>query len=176
MVEKNLKDLLIEAQAIRFGDFTLASGKKSPIYIDIKMAMTNPDILRAVATSVLEKNLEWDVVAGVAVGGIPLAVATSLTAKKPFIIIRKEQKGHGLSSLIIGDVKDKRVLMIEDVTTSGGSALYGINLIRKAGGIISEIISVVDRNEGAQATLSSEGISLVPLIEKNDLLQCSAGK
>ncbi|MDD1730476.1 MAG: orotate phosphoribosyltransferase [Methanospirillum sp.] len=171
MVEKNLKDLLIDVQAIRFGDFTLASGKKSGIYIDIKMAMTNPDILKVVARSVTSLNIFWDVAAGVAVGGIPLAVASSLESGKPYVIIRKEQKGHGLSSLIIGDVHERRVLMIEDVTTSGGSALFGVEQIRKAGGIITDIISVVDRNEGATKTLKEAGITLTPLISITDLLQ-----
>ena len=170
MVDKKLKDLLIEAQAIRFGDFTLASGKKSKVYIDIKMAMTNPDILQAVASAVIKQNISWDVAAGVAVGGVPLAVATSLVSGKPYIIIRKEQKGHGLSSLIIGDVSGKQVLMIEDVTTSGGSALFGVEQIRKAGGIITEIISVVDRDEGAAKTLADAGIRLVPLVSMSELL------
>ncbi len=165
-----LKERLIEAEAIRFGDFTLASGKKSRVYVDIKKAMTDPEILKAVSESVVSQNLKWHIVAGVAVGGIPLAVAASLESGRPYVIIRKEQKGHGLSSPIIGDVSGKRVLMIEDVTTSGGSALYGVDLIRQAGGEITEIISVVDRDEGASATLSAAGIRLVPLVTMGELL------
>jgi orotate phosphoribosyltransferase len=171
MVKKSLKDLLIETQAIRFGDFTLASGKKSKVYVDIKKAMTDPSVLGEVAESVVRLGLTWDTVAGVAVGGIPLAVAVSLAGGKPYVIIRKEQKGHGLSSLIIGDVKGKDVIMIEDVTTSGGSALFGVEQIRAAGGIITRIISVVDRNEGAQATLSSAGITLIALVSMAELLK-----
>ncbi len=171
MVNSNLKELLIEKQAIRFGDFTLASGKKSTVYIDIKNAMTDPEVLKKVAESVVSLHLSWDVVAGVAVGGIPLAVATSLESKRPYIIIRKEQKGHGLSSLIIGDVTGKDVIMIEDVTTSGGSALFGVEQIRSAGGRINRIISVVDRNEGAEEKLSAAGITLVPLVTMGELLK-----
>ena len=171
MVEMSLKDQLINIGAIRFGDFTLASGKKSNVYIDIKMAMTHPEILKSIAVSVMNLNLDWDVVAGVAVGGVPLAVASSLESLKPYIIIRKEQKTHGLSSLIIGDVKGKRVVMIEDVTTSGGSALFGVEQIRQAGGVIVDIISVVDRGEGAEETLSKAGIKLTSLVSKSDLVQ-----
>lgn len=169
MVANSLKDLLIESQAIRFGDFTLASGKKSTVYIDIKQAMTEPVILREVAESVIRLGISWDVSAGVAVGGVPLAVAASLASGKPYVIIRKEQKGHGLSSLIIGTVKGKKVIMIEDVTTSGGSALFGVEQIRAAGGLITEIISVVDRDEGAEATLSAAGIQLIPLVRMSEL-------
>lgn len=171
MVEKSLKDQLIQIGAIRFGDFTLASGKKSDVYIDIKMAMTHPEILKSIAVSVMDQKLEWDVVAGVAVGGVPLAVASSLESGRPYVIIRKEQKTHGLSSLIIGDVKGKRVVMIEDVTTSGGSALFGVDQIRQAGGVITDIISVVDRGEGAEETLSNAGIKLTSLVSKSDLVQ-----
>jgi len=171
MVNSNLKDLLIEKQAIRFGDFTLASGKKSTVYIDIKNAMTDPEVLKKVAESVDSLHLSWDVVAGVAVGGIPLAVAASLKSGRPYIIIRKEQKGHGLSSLIIGDVAGRDVIMIEDVTTSGGSALFGVEQIRLAGGRIDRIISVVDRNEGAEKTLSDAGITLIPLVTMGELLK-----
>ncbi|PWR74154.1 orotate phosphoribosyltransferase [Methanospirillum lacunae] len=171
MVEKSLKDQLIQIGAIRFGNFTLASGKKSDVYIDIKMAMTHPEILKSIAVSVMDQKLEWDVVAGVAVGGVPLAVASSLESGRPYVIIRKEQKTHGLSSLIIGDVKGKRVVMIEDVTTSGGSALFGVDQIRQAGGVITDIISVVDRGEGAEETLSNAGIKLTSLVSKSDLVQ-----
>lgn len=170
MVTNSLKDELIQSQAIRFGDFTLASGKKSKVYIDIKMAMTNPAILELVAESVLNTGIQFDALAGVAVGGVPLAVATSMRSQKPYVIIRKEQKGHGISSLIIGDVAGKNVLMIEDVTTSGGSALFGIEQIRKAGGVITNIISVVDRNEGATQILAGEGITLTPLVSMSELL------
>ncbi len=170
MVNISLKERLIQAEAIRFGDFTLASGKKSKVYIDIKMAMTNPEILGHIAEAVIEKNLVWDTAAGVAVGGVPLAVAASMVSKKPYVIIRKEQKGHGLSSLIIGDVKGKQVLMIEDVTTSGGSALFGVEQIRAAGGIITDIVTVVDREEGATDTLAKSGIRLVPLVSMSELI------
>ena len=122
-------ELLIQHKAIEFGDFTLASGKKSPYYVDIKTAVTNPDLLVAIVSAIAQQH-KFDVVAGVAVGGIPLAVATSIMAKKPYAIIRAEEKGHGKKDVIIGAVKDMEVLLVEDVTTSGGSALYGITAIR----------------------------------------------
>jgi orotate phosphoribosyltransferase len=170
MVNNTVQQMLIDAQAIRFGDFTLASGKKSSVYIDIKQAMTEPDILKAVAESIANLDIDWDIAAGVAVGGVPLAVAASLQTKKPYIIIRKEKKEHGLSSVIIGAIKGKKALMIEDVTTSGGSALYGVEQIREAGGNIDTIISVVDRDEGAIETLANAGIRLIPLIRMNDIV------
>ncbi|HWQ67354.1 MAG TPA: orotate phosphoribosyltransferase [Methanospirillum sp.] len=171
MVEKLLLTHLIEAEAIQFGDFVLASGKKSTVYVDIKKAITDPIILRTIAQSVMALKLPFDLVAGVAVGGVPLATAVSLESGRPYCIIRKEQKGHGLSSLIIGDVRGNTALMIEDVTTSGGSALFGVEQIRAAGGIITSIVTVVDRDEGATEMLASSGITLIPLVSMSDLLK-----
>ncbi len=127
-----LAELLIRNKAIEFGDFTLASGAKSPYYIDVKSAVTDPALLSAIATAIVQR-YSFDVVAGVAVGGVPLAVATALVAKKPYAIIRAAEKSHGKKEVIIGTVKDRDVLLVEDVTTSGGSALYGIGALRAAG-------------------------------------------
>jgi orotate phosphoribosyltransferase len=170
MVATTLREMLIAADAIRFGDFTLASGKKSTVYIDIKKAITNPAILKTIASEVLSQNPQFDAVAGVAVGGVPLAVSISLAADKPYVIIRKEQKGHGLASLIIGDVSGKRILLVEDVTTSGGSAVFGIEQLRSAGAIVTDVFTVVDRNEGAEKTLRDMNITLTPLVRMQDLI------
>ncbi|PWR75247.1 orotate phosphoribosyltransferase [Methanospirillum stamsii] len=171
MVTQTLKEMLISAEAIKFGDFTLASGKKSSVYIDIKKAITNPEILKKIASEVIDIENNFDAVAGVAVGAVPLAVSVSLACGKPYIIIRKEQKGHGLASLFIGEVSGKKILLVEDVTTSGGSAIFGIEQIRNAGGIIENVISVVDRNEGATETMNKMGINLVPLVRMEELIQ-----
>ena len=170
MVTATLHEMLISSDAIRFGDFTLASGRKSRFYIDIKKAITQPAILKKIASEVLMKNPPFDAVAGVAVGGVPLAVAVSLESGKPYVIIRKEQKAHGLASLIIGEVSGKRVLLVEDVTTSGGSALFGIEQLRSAGAVVEEVITVVDRDEGAGKTLSDLNVKLTPLVSMKDLI------
>ena len=93
-----LADLLIKCKAIEFGDFTLASGAKSRYYVDIKTAVTHPEFLEVIAREIATR-YEFDVVAGVAVGGVPLAVAISLAAKKPFAIIRAEEKTYSLSKM-----------------------------------------------------------------------------
>jgi orotate phosphoribosyltransferase len=165
-----LADLLVEYKAIEFGDFTLASGAKSTFYIDVKTAVTHPGLLSAIASAVAGVQ-EFDVIAGVAVGGVPLAVATALVAKKPYAIIRSSEKDHGKKNLIIGDVKGKRVLMVEDVTTSGGSALYGIDTLRAAGAVIDCVVTVVDREQGAAAMLAGHGVRLLPLVRVSELLK-----
>ncbi|MGA2917667.1 orotate phosphoribosyltransferase [Methanoregula sp.] len=170
MVRNALAEMLIRYRAIEFGDFTLASGAKSPYYIDVKSAVTHPDLLMVIADAVVAAH-EFDVIAGVAVGGVPLAVAVALAAKKPYAIIRASEKSHGKKDVIIGNVKDKDVLLIEDVTTSGGSALYGINALRAAGARADRVVTVVDREQGAEAALKSEGVRIIPLVRLRELLK-----
>jgi orotate phosphoribosyltransferase len=170
MVRNALAEMLIRYRAIEFGDFTLASGAKSPYYIDVKSAVTHPDLLAAIADTVAALH-GFDVIAGVAVGGVPLAVAVSLAARKPYAIIRSSEKSHGKKDIIIGNVKDKNVLLIEDVTTSGGSALYGIRELRAAGARADLVVTVVDREQGAEAALKAEGIRIIPLVRISDLLK-----
>jgi orotate phosphoribosyltransferase len=165
-----IADLLIRYKAIEFGEFSLSSGKKSSYYIDVKTAATNPDLLYAIA-SIIAQTHTFDVVAGVAVGGVPLAVATSIVSKKPYAIIRAAEKSHGKKEVIIGNVRNASVLLVEDVTTSGGSALYGINALRAAGAQVNRVVTVVDREQGAEEMLIQQGVQLLPLVKVSEILQ-----
>ncbi len=170
MVNGNrIADRLIEAGAIEFGEFTLASGATSPYYVDIKSAMTDPALLAEIARAIAERE-PFDVVAGVAVGGVPLAVAVSLASGRPYAIVRSAAKDHGRADLVIGDVAGRRVLLVEDVTTSGGSALYGVDELRKAGAEIECVVTVVDREGGAEERLAAAEARLVPLVRARELL------
>jgi len=170
MVTNTLAEMLVRYRAIEFGDFTLASGAKSPYYIDVKTAVTRPDLLSAVAETIASSH-DFDVVAGVAVGGVPLCVATALAKKKPYAVIRASEKGHGRKDVIIGDVQDKDVLLVEDVTTTGASALYGINTLRAAGARADRVITVVDREQGAEAMLNRHGVRIIPLVRLHELFK-----
>lgn len=159
---------LIARDAIEFGSFTLASGAKSDYYVDIKTAVTQPDLLTLIAEEVAGR-FTFDVVAGVAVGGVPLAVAVSLRAGRPYAIVRSAEKNHGKKNPVIGTVAGKSVLLIEDVTTSGGSALYGIEQLRAAGATVDNVVTVVDREEGAASILKQHGVRLTPLVTVSEL-------
>ena len=161
--------LLLESGAIEFGDFVLASGAQSPYYIDIKAATTKPAILSAIGKAIAEE-WEFDMVAGVAVGAVPIAVAVSLASGRPFAIIRKVEKDHGKSGTIIGDVSGRNVLLVEDVTTSGGSALYGLAALRAAGAHVDWVVTVVDREAGAHEALAEKGVSLHALVRVSELM------
>jgi len=164
-----IADMLIKFRAVEIGDFTLASGAKSRYYIDVKSAATNPELLVSIAAAIAETP-EFDMVAGVAIGGVPLAVATGIATKKPYAIIRASEKDHGKKNIVIGDVMGKKVLLVEDVTTSGSSALYGVEALRSAGARCDRVVTVVDREQGAEKMLSVHGIRLLPLVRVGELL------
>ena len=161
--------LLLESGAIESGDFVLASGARSSYHIDIKVATTNPAVLAAIGKAIAE-GWEFDVVAGVAAGAVPIAVAVSLASGRPYAIIRKEAKDHGKAGAIIGDVSGRNALLVEDVTTSGGSALYGLEVLRAAGAHVDRVVTVVDRESGAHEALAEKGASLLALVRVSELL------
>jgi len=171
----SLTDSLKECKAIRFGDFTLASGKKSSYYIDIKKAIGTPRILKQIALEISEKiklySIEADYIGCVALGGVPIAVALSLETDLPLIIIRKEAKEYGTKGQIVGDfTRNSRVLMVEDVATTGGSVLKAIELLGNEGLVVKHVIVVVDREEGAHSSLLKTGVELIPLAKVSELL------
>lgn len=166
-----VKESLVKYGAIQFGEFTLASGQKSTYYINIKDAATQPALLAAIGRAISSELGAYGCVAGVAVGAVPIAVAASLASGKPYAIIRKGEKEYGVGGTIIGDVKEKHVLLVEDVTTSGGSVIYGINALRDAGAVVETVVTVVDREQGASARLADAGVTLIPLVRVSDLLR-----
>lgn len=174
-MSEKMKQALVGCGAILYGDFTLASGKTSRYYIDIKKASTDPKVLRLVAvemaTELRHKGIKADRIAGVVLGSIPLAVALSLETGIPFIMVRKEKKDHGTSKLIEGAYqKGERVLVVEDVVTSAGSALFALDLLRSEGMLVDHVFSVVDREEGGRERLRDAGTELTALVTATEVL------
>jgi orotate phosphoribosyltransferase len=170
-----VKDALKECGALLYGDFTLASGKKSRYYIDIKKASTDPMVLALIAEEmqrvVEAERIGFDRIAGVVLGSIPLAVALSLHTGTPYVMVRKERKDHGTGGLVEGVLKEgERVLVIEDVVTSAGSSAEAIATLRTAGGIVTDVLAVIDRQEGGGERLSGIGVALHSLLRAEDVL------
>jgi orotate phosphoribosyltransferase len=172
MDKKDLIQMLKECDAIQFGRFILTSGAVSDYYIDIKKASTNPKILKRIAELMAEYTKDYDILAGMELGAIPLVVALSLKTNIPFAIVRKEKREHGTGKQVEGvEINGKRVLIIEDVTTSGGSVVKTIQIIRENKGIVDEVIAIVDRESGAEEKLKNIDISFIPLISVSDILK-----
>jgi len=171
----DLKKALEECGALRFGDFTLASGAKSTYYIDIKKASTRPAVLSLIAKEMArrmdELGLKPDRVAGVVLGSIPLATALSLETGIPLLMVRKERKDHGTGKLVEGDMKEgDSVLVIEDVVTTAGSSMKAIEALRGEGAVVERAFSVIDREGGGEQNLASIGVKLIALVKGSDML------
>ena len=174
MQKQELISALKACGAVKYGDFTLASGKKSKYYIDIKKASTDPKTLKLIAkqAALKIKGMGVGIVAGVELGGVPLATAASMETELPLLIVRKAVKDYGTKSRFVGELKPEDMLvMLEDVTTSGGSVIDAIRIVREAGAEVKYVICVVDREEGAKESLAKEKVELIPLVTASDLLK-----
>lgn len=158
--------------ALQFGTFTLASGKTSSYYIDIKKAITRPDLLRTIADGMAPYARGVDRIAGVELGAVPIAAAVSLASGKPYIMVRKTTKEHGTKNDFEGELHPgDRVLFVEDVVTTGGTLRGAIERLRADGARIDDVVAVVDRNEGGAETLRTIGVTLHALLQADDLLR-----
>jgi len=171
---KALKD----CEAVQFGDFTLSSGQKSSYYIDIKKASTDPKTLKIVAAHIsgliseMMRSTDQIIVGGVELGGVPIATAVSLETEFPLLIIRKEQKEYGTKSRYVGKMDtEKEIILMEDVTTSGGSVKKAIIALKEDGAKISKVVTIVDRESGAAASLKELGVELIPLVRSSELVE-----
>ena len=177
MKKEEFITLLKECGAIQFGHFILTSGAASDYYIDIKKASTNPIILKKIAESMAEYTDGYDLLAGMELGAVPLVVALSLETGIPYVIVRKEKREHGTGKQIEGeDVSKKHVLIIEDVTTSGGSVLKTINVLRENKAVVDTILCVVDRESGTKEKLENLKMKFIPLLSVSEILKSEACK
>jgi orotate phosphoribosyltransferase len=163
---------LKEAGALQFGTFTLASGRTSSYYVDIKRAVTRPDLLRTIADGIAPFARDADRIAGVELGAVPIATAVSLASGKPYIMVRKASKEHGTKHEFEGELnRGDRVLFVEDVVTTGGTLRAAIERMRGHGAVIDDCVCVVDREEGGKMLLAEISVRLHALLSAKDLLQ-----
>ena len=158
---------LFRIGALRFGKFTLASGKSSSYYLDLRVVPSDPQAYRlAVAAYVAlvkelgEKN--FDVVAGVATAGVAISSPLAYLLEKPMVYVRKEQKGHGLGRLVEGAVRPGwRALVVDDLVTTGGSMISAVGALKRDGCVVRDAVVLVDRLEGGKKNLAAEGVRLL---------------
>ena len=165
-----LKQKLLDCQAVKFGDFTLTSGKKSKFYVDMKLASTDPEILGLIAKEFARKMTdEADFIAGMELGAVPLAVALSLETGLPYSMIRKTTRKHGTGSRIEGPSEGKAIL-VDDVATTGGSNVESIKSLVDEGVEVVQVMVVVDREEGAEEKIIPFNLDYRSLIKISDLV------
>jgi len=165
---------LLKTDAYREGDFTLSSGKKSHHYINCKPVTLNGYGLK-LASYLFMDHLDTNAkaVAGLTLGADPLVSGVAMMSEMNGLIVRKKPKGHGTDAWIEGPrpPEGSVVTVLEDVITTGGSALFAVEKIRDAGYVVNRIVSIVNRQEGAEASIIAEGLELVSLFTLEDLLK-----
>ena len=174
---EELKKILKEKSVLK-GEFTLVSGKKSNVYVNGKLTTLNSRGLYLSASIFLNmfEGLEYEAFAGPSIGADPIigALLTLSALKgtsKEGLLIRKEPKGHGTKSIIEGNIKEgMRVILLEDVTTTGGSLLRSADAVTSAGGIITAIFAIVDREEGAVERFAETGYKFSSIFKLSELL------
>ena len=168
---------LVKQHALRFGDFTLASGKKASYYLDCRKLTLDSEGANVIAQGILETmgdNLP-DAVGGMAIGADPITAAVitcGWQAGKPLkgFIVRKEAKAHGTGQQVEGPVESgQTAVMMEDVVTTGGSSLKAIEHARAFGLKVDRIIAIVDRGEKSAEIFDAVGVKFTSLLHVDDL-------
>ena len=170
MTDQELIKRIVEAALLR-GEFTLRSGRKSNYYLDKYLFETQPDILAALGDR-LAKHVDEGVdrLAGAELGGIPLVSAASMASGKPSVLIRNQKKEYGTNKQLEGRLeKGDRVLLIEDVVTTGGQILEAAKVIAGNGASVVGVVAVVDRMEGAREHIENAGFVFKSLLTSADL-------
>lgn len=169
----SLADRLLSAGCIKFGEFTLKSGLKSPIYIDLRQIISHPKLLADVAQAYLPllSNLQFSRIAGLPYAAIPIATAISLAGNYPMIYPRKESKTYGTKAEIEGEYHaGETVIVIDDLATTGGSKFEVIEKLTGVGLIVKDVVVLVDRQSGAKESLEQAGYSMHAVLTISQLL------
>lgn len=166
-------DLLLDAGALQFGDFQLTSGVQAPFYLDLRLAVSSPALLRRCGEELarLVGDLQVQRLAAVPLGGLPLGVAAALSAELPLLYTRKEVKRHGAGRQVEGGfAPGERVAVVEDLVTTGGSLLQAVELLRAAGLDVAHAVALTVRGPDAPANLRAAGIRLQAVFELGEVL------
>ena len=166
---------LLKEHAYRKGEFKLSSGKKSEHYVNCKPVTLSGRGL-TLASLLILMHVETDVVAGLTLGADPLVSGVSLVSALDRrlingLIIRKEAKGHGTQAWIEGPLPKEgtKITVLEDVTTTGGSAIKAVEKLREAGYVVDRVVTIIDREEGADALMKETELELCSIFKLSDL-------
>ena len=177
---KEFAIFLYKNNIIRFGNFTLASGKNSSYYVDLRLIPSHPHQFRKMIKNlqnlIVEKTGldDFDCLASVPTGGLVVTSALAIEIVKPLIYVRNKPKEHGTTKSIEGKISaGMKVVMVDDVVTTGTSVLNGINQLKEAGLLVSDLYVIINRLEGADKALSDIGVQthqLTDILEITDIL------
>jgi orotate phosphoribosyltransferase len=179
-VVQDLAMVLVKVEAVQFGAFTLASGRLSSYYVDLRTVPSFPGAYSAVIEAYMAlmkheiKEKGFDAIAGVPTAGLTMSSPIALKLGKPMIYARKEEKQHGTQKKIEGMIKPGwNVLVIDDLITTGNSLLSAVESIRAEGGEVKDVVVLIDRLEGGRVNLKKAGVNLhavTDILEIADIL------
>lgn len=166
---------LLKSNSLRFGVFTLASGKQSAYYIDLRMLPSFPGYFRlgisALKNILIEKVGRFDTLASVPTSGLVFGSALAYEMNKPFIYARKDLKAYGTHKMIEGFLEaGSKVIIVDDVATTGTSIISAVDIMRANGGIVEDAVALVDRHEGAEDKLKKMGVKLSSVVGVNEIV------
>jgi orotate phosphoribosyltransferase len=174
---KQVGILLIKNNAIKFGDYILASGKKSPYYIDLRQTISSPitmDWIANALTRIIVNEIgkeKIDKILGVPTAGIPFATVVSQKLGLPLIYYRQARKEHGVRKKVEGILeRNDRVLIVDDLITTGESVIEGSEVVRDQGGVVNELVVLLDREQGGQENLRASRIEPHVLFKISDAM------
>ncbi len=168
---------LHDVGAIRFGDFTLQSRQRSPIYIDLRLLPSHPALLRQVARAYVSilRALTFDCMAAIPYAALPIGTAVALEVNRPLIYPRKEVKAHGTRRAIEGQFqRGERVVVLDDLVTTGASKLAAIAPLKEAGLVVEDIVVLIDREQGGREHLAEQGYRLHAVLHLEEMLDILA--
>jgi orotate phosphoribosyltransferase len=175
---KQVGILLIKNSAIKFGDYILASGKKSPYYIDLRQTISSPitmDWIGNALTRIVINEIgrdKIDKILGVPTAGVPFATVVSQKLAIPLIYYRQARKEHGVRKKIEGILdRNDRVLIIDDLITTGESVIESAEVVRDQGGVVNELVVLLDREQGGKERLRSSRIEPHVLFKISDAME-----
>lgn len=176
VIRTRLRDIIAAKSLLTGRPFTLSSGKPSGVLFDLKKTMLDPEGSNLIADLMLDVLAKEDIdhVGGVAMGAVPLVSAICVKSyhrqvRLHYFYVRKAAKDHGTESLVDGEImKGAKIAILEDVTTTGGSAMKAVSAIKAQGGQVKLVLTVVDRGEGAEAAFKAQGLRLIPLLTSHD--------
>lgn len=154
------------------GNFRLRSGQATSIYFDKYQFESDPELLSAVAEAMVDLVPDQtEMLAGLELGGVPVATALSLASGLPVVFVRKSAKEYGTAKLVEGpSIEGKRLLVIEDVVTTGGQVVSSTQQLRERGALVSAAACVIDREQGGGEALGEIGVTLEPLFRRSDIV------
>jgi uridine monophosphate synthetase len=172
-IPPDLADALIDAGCVKFGDFELKSGDRSPIYFDLRLLTGHPELLSRVADAfapILEE-LTFDRLAAVPYAGLPIATAIALRLGRPLIYPRKEVKEYGTGATVEGGFHPGETLvLIDDLVTSAGSTVEAVEKLTAVGLEVQDVVVLIDREAGARASLRESGLELHAVFSLSELI------